>query len=130
MGGHTRRIYDSLSKKQASTLAQLRTGMTPLNGYLDVIKATETGLCGCGEVIESREHVIFHCSKWSEHRHILKSWTAEDHLPRLLGGESITGTDDWKPDMDAARAIIHFVLATKRFERDTDEVRRRMTRSQ
>lgn len=128
--GHTRRIYDSLSKKQASTFAQLRTGMTPLNGYLHVIKATETGLCDCGEAIESREHFIFHCSKWSEQRHILKSWTAEDHLPRLLGGKSITDTDDWKPDMDAVRAIIHFVLATKRFERDTDEARRRMTRSQ
>ncbi|KAI6824489.1 hypothetical protein KC343_g180 [Hortaea werneckii] len=33
-GNHTRRMYDELSKRQASVLSQLRTGMTPLNGYL------------------------------------------------------------------------------------------------
>jgi hypothetical protein len=57
---HTRRMYDDLSKRQASILAQLRTGMTPLNGYLYNIEAVETNLCDCGEAVESREHFIFH----------------------------------------------------------------------
>lgn len=48
-GNHTRRMYDDLSKRQASVLAQLRTGMTPLTGYLHNIKAVGTNLCDCGE---------------------------------------------------------------------------------
>lgn len=129
-GGHTRSIYDRLSKKQASILAQLRTGITPLNGYLHMIKATETDLCDCGEATESREHFVFQCAKWSEQRHILRAWTGDNNLSRLLAGKSITDREDWKPDMDAMRAVIHFVLATKRFEHDTDERRRTTTRSQ
>jgi hypothetical protein len=120
-GSHTRRMYDDLSKRQASILAQLRTGMTPLNGYLHNIRAAETNLCDCGEAAESREHFIFHCVRWSEQRKILGVWTCEDKLSRLLGGKSTTDTDDWKPDMDAVRAIISFTLATKRFEHDTSE---------
>jgi len=65
-GSHTRCIYDSLSKRQAKILAQLRTNMTPLNGYLHMIKLSETGLCECGETAESREHFIFRCARWNE----------------------------------------------------------------
>jgi hypothetical protein len=54
-------MYDDLSKRQASILAQLRTGMTLLNGYLHNIKAVETNLCDYGEAVELREHFIFHC---------------------------------------------------------------------
>ena len=118
-GRHTRRMYDGLSKRQASVLAQLRTGMTPLNGYLHNIKAVESNLCECGEAVESREHFIFHCVRWSEQREILGVWTGEEDLSRLLGGKTTTDNDDWTPDMDAVRAVIHFTLATKRFERDT-----------
>lgn len=124
-GGHTRRMYDNLSKRQASILAQLRTDMTPLNGYLNKIKASETNLCDCGEAPETRNHFIFRCVRWSEQRKILDVWASEDNLSRLLGGKSSEDTDDWKPDMDAVRAVIHFTLATKRFEHDVDERRRR-----
>jgi hypothetical protein len=120
-GGHTRRMYDVLSKREASIPVQLRTGMTPLNGYLHNIKAVETNLCDCGEAVELREHFIFHCVRWSEQRKILGVWTGEDNLSRLLGGKSATDTDDWKPDMDAVRAMISFTLATKRFEHNTSE---------
>lgn len=120
-GGHTRRMYDSLSRRQASILAQLRTGMTPLNGYLRVIGATETSLCDCGKANESRQHFVFQCAKWNEQRKIIAAWIDGDNLARLLGGKVATDTDDWKPDMDAVRAVIHFTLATKRFEHDTNE---------
>ncbi len=33
-GKHTRLLYDRLSRKKASVLAQLRTGMARLNAYL------------------------------------------------------------------------------------------------
>jgi hypothetical protein len=60
-GSHTRRMNEDLSKRQASILAQLRTGMTPLNGYLHNIKAVETNLYDCGKAVELREHFIFYC---------------------------------------------------------------------
>jgi hypothetical protein len=88
----TRRMYNDLSKRQASVLAHLRTGMTPLNGHLHNIKTAETNLCECGEAAESREHFIFRCSRWSEQRNILGLWTGEDNLSRLFGDKSTTDT--------------------------------------
>jgi hypothetical protein len=120
-GNHTRRMYDELSKRQASILAQLRTGMTPLNGYLHNIKAVESNLCECGEAVESREHFVFPCARWTEQRKILGVYTDEDDFSRLLGGKSAMDTDDWAPNMDAVRIVIHFTLATKRFEHDSNE---------
>jgi hypothetical protein len=126
-GTHTRRMYDDLTKRQASILAQLRTGMTPLNGYLHNIKAVESNLCECGEAVESREHFVLHCARWTEQRKILGIYTDEEDFSRLLGGKTATDTDDWSPDMEAVRAVIHFTLATKRFEHDSNE-RVRVTR--
>jgi hypothetical protein len=113
-------MYDNRSKRQASILAQLRTDMTPLNGYFNNIRATETNLCECREAPETRKHFIFYCVRWSEQRKILDAWAGEDHLSRLLGGKATADADDWKPDMDAVRAVIHLTLATKRFEHDVD----------
>lgn len=126
-GSHTRRMYDDLSKRQASILAQLRIGMTPLNGYLDNIKVAEKSLCECGEAVESREHFVLRYARWTEQRKVLGAYTHEDNFSRLLGGKSAMDTEDWAPDMDAVRAVIHFTLATKRFEHDSSE-RVRVTR--
>jgi len=62
-GSHIRRMYDSLSRSEASILAQLRTGMTPLNVYLYLIGASQTSLCDCDEAAEPRQHFTSHCRK-------------------------------------------------------------------
>jgi hypothetical protein len=93
-GGHTRRTHDNLGKRQASILAQLRTDMTPLNGYLHNIKTTEMNLCDCGEAPETIEHFIFRYARWSEQRKILGVRAGEDNLSRPLGGKSTADTDD------------------------------------
>lgn len=116
-------MYDDLTKRQASILAQLRTGMTPLNRYLHNIKAVESNLCEYGEAVESREHFVLHCARWTEQRKILGIYTDEEDFSRLLRGKTATDTDDWSPDMEAVRAVIHFTLATKRFEHDNSEPR-------
>jgi hypothetical protein len=41
-GKHTRELYDRLTRKEAGILAQLRTGMERLNGYLRRINAEES----------------------------------------------------------------------------------------
>ena len=95
--------------------------MTPLNGYLHNIRAVESNLCECGEAIESREHFVLRCARWSEQRKILGVYTDEDKFSRLLGDKSTRDTDEWAPDMDAVRAVIQFTLATRRFEHDSNE---------
>ena len=41
-GRHTRTLYDALGRREANVLAQLRTGMARLNGYLHRIGAVES----------------------------------------------------------------------------------------
>jgi ribonuclease HI len=53
-GKYTRRLYDRLSRKEASVLAQLRTGMARLNTYVYRIRASITDQCECGQVQERR----------------------------------------------------------------------------
>jgi ribonuclease HI len=58
-GKHTRQLYDRLSWREASVLAQLRTGMARLNGYLYRINVADTGQCACGQARETVEHFLF-----------------------------------------------------------------------
>ena len=60
-GKHTRQLYDRLSWKEASVLAQLRTGMAKINTYLYRIKAASTDQCACGQAKETVEHFLFRC---------------------------------------------------------------------
>jgi hypothetical protein len=66
-GKHTRQLYDRLPRKEASVLAQLRTGMARLNGYLYRIKVAETDQCACRQARETVEHFLFRCRKWTAH---------------------------------------------------------------
>jgi hypothetical protein len=47
-GKHTQKLYDQLTQREASMLAQLRTGMARLNLYLFIIKAAPSDQCDCG----------------------------------------------------------------------------------
>jgi hypothetical protein len=77
------------------------------------INAVESNLCKCVEAVELREHFVFHYIRWTEQRKVLGVYIDEGDFSRLLGGKYAMDTDDWAPDMDAVRAVIHFTLATK-----------------
>ncbi len=64
-GKHTRDLYDKLKRKEASVLAQLRTGMTRLNGFLSRIGAAESDQCACGHARETAEHFLLRCVRWT-----------------------------------------------------------------
>ncbi|EAQ83089.1 hypothetical protein CHGG_10907 [Chaetomium globosum CBS 148.51] len=64
-GKHTRHLYDKLKRREACVLAQLRTGMARLNGFLSRIGAVESDLCACGQARESVEHFLFRCVRWT-----------------------------------------------------------------
>jgi hypothetical protein len=58
-GKHTQQLYDQLSGKEASVLAQLQTGMARLNGYLYRINIAQMDQCECGQARETVEHFLF-----------------------------------------------------------------------
>ncbi|KFZ14321.1 hypothetical protein V502_06139 [Pseudogymnoascus sp. VKM F-4520 (FW-2644)] len=86
-GKHTRQLYDRLTRKEAGVLAQLRTGMARLNGYLHRI-----------DVTESDQYV---------HR---------SNMSFYLGGKSPSDDKNWMPNMEAVCSTIRFAIATGRLD--------------
>lgn len=117
-GKHTRQLYDRLSWKEASVLAQLRTGMARLNGYLYRIKVAETDQCACGQARETVEHFLFRCQKWTTHRREMLQYTHthRGNMSFFLGGKSPSDNQDWTPNLEAVRASIRFAIATGRLD--------------
>ena len=117
-GKHTRQLYDRLSWKEASVLAQLRTGMARLNGYLYRINVAETDQCACGQARETVEHFLFRCRKWTTHRtEMLQcTHTHRGNISFFLGGKSPSDDQNWTPNLEAVRASIRFAIATGRLD--------------
>ncbi|KAJ5494161.1 hypothetical protein N7463_010248 [Penicillium fimorum] len=117
-GKHTRLLYDRLTWKEATVLAQLRTGMARLNGYLNQINVAETDQCGCGQARETVEHFLFRCRKWTAHRTELLQCTQthRGNISFALGGKQPPDDQNWTPNLEAVRASIRFAIATGRLE--------------
>jgi hypothetical protein len=117
-GKHTKKLYDPLSRREASVLVQLRTGMSRLNGYLHRIQAAPSELCACGRAQETVEHFLFTCTRWTEQRKALLECTTTQrgNLSFHLGGKGRSDRHNWKPDMRAVRATIKFAVATGRLD--------------
>jgi ribonuclease HI len=117
-GKHARQLYDRLSWKEASVLAQLRTGMARLNGYLYRINVAETDQCACGQARETVEHFLFRCQRWTTHRtEMLQcTHTHRGNISFFLGGKSPLDDQNWKPNLEAVRATIRFAITTGRLD--------------
>ena len=60
---------EDLSRKNASTIFQLRTGHVPLNYYLHRFKTVESAQCpACGHPKETPKHYLLHCPKYAHER--------------------------------------------------------------
>ncbi|KAJ5559512.1 hypothetical protein N7513_001911 [Penicillium frequentans] len=117
-GKHTRQLYDCLTWKEATVLAQLRTGMARLNGYLNQINVAETDQCDCGQARETVEHFLFRCRKWTAHRTEMLQCTQTNrgNISFFLGGKQASDDQKWTPNLEAVRASIRFAIATGRLE--------------
>jgi hypothetical protein len=117
-GKHTRQLYDRLTRKEATVLAQLRTGMARLNGYLHRINAAESDQCACEQARETVEHFLFRCTRWTLHRSEMLQCTDiyRSNLSFYLGGKSPSDDKSWTPNMEAVRATIRFAIATGRLD--------------
>jgi hypothetical protein len=115
-GKHTCLLYNSFKRTEASILAQLRTGMAQLNGYLHRIGAIETDLCACGQAKETVEHFLFRCSRWNQYRErmLKQTNTKMGCLSFFLGGKAISDPPSWKPNLAAVRATVQYAIATGR----------------
>ena len=117
-GKHTRRLYDRLSWKEASVLAQLRTGMARLNGYLYRINVAQTDQCAYGQTRETMEHFLFRCRKWTTRRTdmLRGTHTHRGSISFFLGGKLPSDDQNWTPNLEAVRASIRFAIATGRLD--------------
>jgi hypothetical protein len=117
-GKHTRQLYDRLPWKEASVLAQLRTGMARLNGYLYRLKVAETDQCACRQARETVEHFLFRCRKWTTHwtEMVQYTHTHRGNLFFFFGGKSPSDKQGWTPNLKAVRATIRFAIATGRLD--------------
>ena len=117
-GKHTRLLYNGLSRREASVLAQLRTGMARLNGYLFRIRVAASQQCACGQAAETVEHFLFRCRNWTAHRTEMLQCTEtlRGNLSFYLGGKSRSDNAKWMPNMQAVHATIRFAIATGRLD--------------
>jgi hypothetical protein len=111
---HIRRIYNSLKRKQANILVQLRTGIARLNGYLYRIGVVETDKCLYRQTTEIVKHFLLYYSKWEAQREqlIQRLETKSGILSYLLSGKPLQEDKDCDkdrtPDMNAIYATIKF----------------------
>ncbi|KAM6513243.1 hypothetical protein FALCPG4_18928 [Fusarium falciforme] len=117
-GKHTRKLYDLLTWKEARVLAQLRTGMARLNGYLYQIGAATTYQCPCGQAKETVDHFLFRCLKWTSYRAQMLQCTdtRRGNLSFYLGGKATSDPQNWAPDVEAVRATVGYAIATGRLD--------------
>jgi ribonuclease HI len=121
-GKHTRDLYDKLKRKEACVLAQLRTGMVRLNGFLSRIGAVESDTCACGQARETVEHFLFRCVRWTDLREgmLQCSATRRGNLSFYLGGKAPSDPKEWSPNMKAVRETIKYAIATGRLNLDEE----------
>ena len=117
-GKHTRQLYEGLSWREATVLAQLRTGMARLNTYLHRINAAPTDQCEYGQARETVDHFLFRCTKWTQYRTEMMQCTAthRGNISFYLGGKLASDDKNWAPNMDAVRATIRYAIATGRLD--------------
>jgi endonuclease/exonuclease/phosphatase family metal-dependent hydrolase/ribonuclease HI len=122
-GKHTRILYDGLKRKEASVLAQLRTGMSRLNGYLHRIGAVESDQCECGQALETIRHFLFRYTRWDAYRTqmLAQTDTRRGNLSFYLGGKAPSDPETWTPNTDAVRATIKFAIATGRLDIEVEQ---------
>jgi hypothetical protein len=120
-GKHTRLLYNSFKRTEADILAQLRTGMSRLNGYLYHINAADTDLCACGQAKETVDHFLFRCTRWDQYREpmLRHTTTKKGSLSYFLGGKAASDPLTWKPSLGAVRATVQYAIATGRLTPDT-----------
>ena len=120
-GKHTIKLYDQLTRRQATVLAQLRTGHARVNWYLHRIGKVSNNICECLESPETVKHLLFRCPLWEGIRTEMKSVMGRRYgdLSYALGGKTLADQENrWTPNLEVVKTTIQFAMRTKRLETD------------
>lgn len=121
-----RLLYDALTREEAQTLAQLRTGHSKLRAFLAKIGADGGDMCECGQGREDTRHFLFQYQRYTHLRGDIIKEARDRHgdLSYMLGGRSPHTNPDgsspdrptkhWKPNQDMVRETIKFARRTGR----------------
>ena len=127
-GRHTLALYNTMNKKEASVLVQLRTGHLRLNSFLYKINTADTDQCECGRGPETIRHYLLLCPRYESQRRTLadKLGPQYGNVSHMVGGRDMhapTGrqhrdgpVERWKPDISVVRETIRFVLDSGRLD--------------
>ncbi len=102
---HSTKHFKSLLQKKFSQLIQLRTGHAFIGQYYRQFIPTETINCCCGELIETRLHILQECPLYEEWWHLLNNDENQFNLADILG------TDD------GATKVSSFLEASGAYEK-------------
>ena len=83
--------FFQLNRLQLATVTQLRLGHGYFNSYLSRLDENVSDSCSCEKRTpppETPEHLILYCSKYQQHRQILKPVAQQFHLPDVLGSKA------------------------------------------
>ncbi|KAF5374631.1 hypothetical protein D9615_008911 [Tricholomella constricta] len=110
------KLVEYLDRRRSATVAQLRTGHSPLNQHLFRIHRAESPSCPhcLGITVETVRHYLLICPRYQHERHL--------HLRRNLKrkAESISYL---LTSPDALKHLLRFVHATKRFKTSAQSAR-------
>ena len=132
-GKHTKDLYDTLHRKEAQILSQLRTGHTRLNSFLHKIGVVDSAACECGHEKEDIRHFLLHCPRYSTQRQQLADKLGRNYgnTSHMLGGRTSYAMTNgqnsdgpvksWKPNIDVVRAVVRFALDTGRLNYNARE---------
>jgi hypothetical protein len=110
-------------RKKANVLAQLRTAMARLSGYLHRIGVVGSDQCAYGQARETVEHFLFNCLLWEMYRERLleQTETRRGSLSYCLGGKALFDPRSWTPNTEAVRTSIKYAIATGRLDREVEQ---------
>ena len=83
------KLHRDLRKAESSLITQIHSGCIGLAAFLNKMNVPgyESPTCQCGQARETATHVIIHCPRFAEIRHIL-----EDPASGQLDIRALTGT--------------------------------------
>ncbi|KAJ6609299.1 hypothetical protein B0H10DRAFT_1713802, partial [Mycena sp. CBHHK59/15] len=68
-------------------VVQCRTGHAFIGEYYAKFVPTERMECQCGEPFQTRDHLLWECERYNEHRGVLREASPQIAIPDILGME-------------------------------------------
>src|SRR5438270_1315611 len=83
--------FCQLPKYQLATVTQLRLGHGYFKSYLCRVDENISNTCTCDRQTpapDTPEHILLYCSKYQQHRHLVKPVAQHFHLPDVFGSKA------------------------------------------